>query len=174
MLYSLLKRHKKRKKGPLMALHVVLHEPDIPGNTGNVARTCVGTNSTLHLIHPLGFSIEDKMLKRAGLDYWKHLSLREYDSIEHFFAENKKGRFFFVEDYGGNTYSDFDFSSIEEDIYFIFGSETKGLPLSLLEGKEDQCLRLPMSGNVRSLNLSNTVAVVVFEALRQKGFPNLS
>ncbi len=156
-----------------MAIHVVLHEPDIPGNTGNIARTCVGTYSTLHLIHPLGFSLDDKMLKRAGLDYWKYLSLKEYDSLEHFFQENKTGQFFFVEDYGEQTYADINFATIDEDLYFIFGSETEGLPLSLLEGKEDRCLRLPMSGDVRSLNLSNTVAVVVFEALRQRRFPKL-
>lgn len=157
-----------------MALHVVLFEPEIPANTGNVARTCLATNTSLHLIHPLGFSTDDKMLKRAGLDYWQHVDVYEYKSIEQLYETYPTGRFFYVEDYGVKRYVDHDFSSVEEDIFFVFGRETSGIPLSLIEGKEDQCLRLPMSGNVRSLNLSNTVAIVVYEALRQRQFPHLT
>lgn len=157
-----------------MALHVVLFQPEIPANTGNIARTCLGTNTRLHLIHPLGFSTEDKMLKRAGLDYWQHVKVLEHRSIEDLFAKYTDGTFFYIEDYGKQYYSDYDFTAIDTDIFLIFGRETSGIPLTLLEENEERCLRLPMSGKVRSLNLSNTVAIVLFEVLRQLNFPNLS
>lgn len=157
-----------------MALHVVLFQPEIPANTGNIARTCLGTNTRLHLIHPLGFSTEDKMLKRAGLDYWQHVKVLEHRSIEDLFAKYTGGTFFYIEDYGKQYYSDYDFTAIDTDIFLIFGRETSGIPLTLLEENEERCLRLPMSGKVRSLNLSNTVAIVLFEVLRQLNFPNLS
>lgn len=158
-----------------MALHVVLYEPEIPANTGNIARTCLGTNTSLHLIHPLGFSTDNKMLKRAGLDYWQHVDVHEYKSIDDLFEKYPQGEFFYVEDYGSQTYVDHDFSIYSEaDLFFVFGRETSGIPLQLLEGKEDRCLRLPMSRKTRSLNLSNTVAIVLYEALRQLQFPNLT
>jgi len=156
-----------------MALHIVLYEPEIPANTGNVARTCLATNTSLHLIHPLGFSTDNKMLKRAGLDYWKQVDVHEHRSIEHLYDMYPDGEFFYVEDYGTKSYVDHDFRHIKDDIFFVFGRETSGIPLRLIEGKEDRCLRLPMSGKVRSLNLSNTVAIVLYEALRQKQFPHL-
>lgn len=157
-----------------MALHVVLYEPEIPANTGNVARTCLATNVSLHLIHPLGFSTNDKMLKRAGLDYWEHVDVYEYNSIDQLYEVYPDDQFFYVEDYGSKSYVDYDFSEIAEDIFLVFGRETSGIPLSLLKGNEERCLRLPMSGKVRSLNLSNTVAIVVYEVLRQLRFPNLT
>lgn len=162
------------KEGRLMALHVVLYEPEIPANTGNVARTCLATNTSLHLIHPLGFSTDDKMLKRAGLDYWQHVDVHEYESIERLYEAYPDGQFFYVEDYGGQTYVDYDFSTIVDDLFLVFGRETSGIPLSILEGNESRCLRLPMSKKVRSLNLSNTVAIVLYETLRQLGYPNLT
>lgn len=158
-----------------MALHVVLYEPEIPANTGNIARTCLGTNTALHLIHPLGFSTDNKMLKRAGLDYWKDVDVYEYESIDYLYKKHPQGQFFYVEDYGTKTYVEHDFTAYSEaDIFFVFGRETSGIPLELLEGNEDRCLRLPMSGKVRSLNLSNTVSIVLYEALRQLQFPKLT
>lgn len=157
-----------------MAIHVVLFEPEIPANTGNVARTCLATNTSLHLIHPLGFSTDDKMLKRAGLDYWEHVDVYEHDSLEALFGKYPDGQFFYVEDYGEKTYVEHKFATDNGDLFFVFGRETSGIPLRYLEGNETHCLRLPMSGKVRSLNLSNTVAIVLYEALRQLQFPNLT
>ena len=157
-----------------MALHVVLYEPEIPANTGNVARTCLGTNTSLHLIHPLGFSTDNKMLKRAGLDYWQQVEVHEYDGIEDLFRKYPEGQYFFVEDYGSKLYDEHDFTDGEADIFLVFGRETSGLPQELLIGNEERIVRLPMSGKVRSLNLANTVAIMVYEALRQQEFPNLS
>lgn len=157
-----------------MALHVVLYEPEIPANTGNVARTCLGTNTSLHLIHPLGFSTNNKMLKRAGLDYWEHVDVYEYDSIQDLFCKYPEGQFFFVEDYGAKLYDEHDFTDHQADIFLVFGRETSGIPQDLLSGNEERLVRLPMSGKIRSLNLANTVAIVVYEVLRQQQFPNLS
>lgn len=163
-----------KKKGKIMALHIVLYEPEIPANTGNIARTCLATNSSLHLIHPLGFSTDNKMLKRAGLDYWQHVDVYEYESIEHLYETHPKGQFFYIEDYGNKTYVDYDFTTTKEEIFLVFGRETSGIPPSLLKKHKERCLRLPMSGKVRSLNLSNTVAIVLYEVLRQLNFPNLT
>lgn len=156
-----------------MSLHVVLYEPEIPANTGNIGRTCLATDTTLHLIHPLGFSTDDKMLRRAGLDYWKNLDVKEYDSIEELFAKYPEGKFYYIENFGTKHYTDFDYSNTEEDLFFVFGKETTGIPKSLIEGKEDHCLRIHMNDKVRSLNLSNTAAIIVYEALRQQNFTNL-
>ncbi|MEW9675661.1 tRNA (uridine(34)/cytosine(34)/5-carboxymethylaminomethyluridine(34)-2'-O)-methyltransferase TrmL [Lentibacillus sp. L22] len=158
-----------------MSLHVVLYQPEIPANTGNIARTCLATNATLHLIHPLGFSTNDKMVRRAGLDYWQHVDVREHDSMDSFYAEYPNGEFYYIENFGTKYYTDFDFSDPDTELFFVFGRETTGIPKSLLVGKEDHCLRIHMSNSdkVRSLNLSNTAAIIVYEALRQQGFYGL-
>ncbi|MBL5768355.1 tRNA (uridine(34)/cytosine(34)/5-carboxymethylaminomethyluridine(34)-2'-O)-methyltransferase TrmL [Bacillus sporothermodurans] len=156
-----------------VAIHVVLYQPEIPANTGNIARTCAATDTKLHLIKPLGFSTDDKMLKRAGLDYWHHVNITYYDSIDEFFAKNENGEFYYIETFGEKPHSAFDYSDVNKDYYFMFGKETTGLPKDLLINNKDYFLRIPMNDNVRSLNLSNTAAILVYEALRQQGFPNL-
>ena len=156
-----------------MTNHIVLYQPEIPANTGNIARTCAGTLTHLHLIKPLGFSTEDKMVKRAGLDYWEHVNITYHDSIEEFFA-NTEGHYYLLTKFGKQTYSDFNFSNTNEDYYFIFGKETTGLPEWVKEKYAKTALRIPMSDNIRSLNLSNTAALLIYEALRQQDYPNLS
>lgn len=156
-----------------LAIHVVLFEPLIPANTGNIARTCAGTGTHLHLIHPLGFSLEDKYLKRAGLDYWEHVTLYHHDSLDAFFTEYPNGEFFYITKFGERTYSDFDYSDAEKDVFFVFGKETKGLPRELIDANIERCLRIPMNEHIRSLNLSNTAAILIYEALRQQSFGEL-
>ncbi|HLR73838.1 MAG TPA: tRNA (cytidine(34)-2'-O)-methyltransferase [Virgibacillus sp.] len=156
-----------------MGLHVVLYQPEIPANTGNVARTCLATNATLHLIHPLGFSTDDKMIRRAGLDYWYHVNVREYATIDELYATYPQGSFYYIENFGTKYYTDYDFSNIHEELFFVFGRETNGIPRELIEGKEERCLRIHMSDKVRSLNLSNTAAIIIYEVLRQQNFPNM-
>lgn len=156
-----------------MALHIVLFEPEIPANTGNIARTCLATNAVLHLIHPLGFSTDDKMLRRAGLDYWKHVNIIEHDSIEYLYEKYPEGTYYFIENFGSKSYVDYDFSNEKEDLFFIFGKESSGIPRKLIEGKEEFCLRIPMTDKVRSLNLSNTAAIIIYEVLKQQGFPQI-
>ncbi|MBS8262831.1 tRNA (uridine(34)/cytosine(34)/5-carboxymethylaminomethyluridine(34)-2'-O)-methyltransferase TrmL [Mesobacillus boroniphilus] len=156
-----------------MALHVVLYQPLIPANTGNIARTCAGTDTELHLIRPLGFSTDDKMLKRAGLDYWDHVKIHYYDSLEDFYTQNEGGEFFYVTKFGKKAHSDFDYSATEQDFFFIFGRETTGLPKEVIEANMETCLRLPMNENIRSLNLSNTAAILIYEALRQQDYRDL-
>lgn len=156
-----------------MGLHIVLYQPEIPANTGNIARTCLGTNTTLHLIRPLGFSTDDKMVRRAGLDYWKNVAIHEYDSIEELYAQYAQGIFYYIENFGTKHYTDGDYSNMEEDIFFVFGRETTGIPRALIEGKEASCLRIHMSDKIRSLNLSNSAAIVIYEALRQQNFHEL-
>lgn len=156
-----------------MGLHVVLYQPEIPANTGNIARTCAGTNTTLHLIRPLGFSTDDKMLKRAGCDYWPNVKIHYYDSIDELFETYKEGEFYFIETVGTKFYSDFDYSDTEKEHFFVFGRETSGLPKELIERNVDRCFRIPQTDKVRSLNLSNAAAIVIFEAARQQGFQGL-
>lgn len=156
-----------------MSIHVVLHEPEIPANTGNIARTCLGTGVTLHLVHPLGFSTDNKMLLRAGLDYWKHVDVHEHQSIQEIYDEFPDGTFYFIENFGTKNLYEGNFSHQDKDLFFVFGKETKGIPKKLIEGKEDFCLRIPMNDKIRSLNLSNTAAIVIYEALRQQSFPKL-
>ena len=156
-----------------MALHVALYQPEIPPNTGNIARTCLGTGTSLHLIHPLGFNIDDKTLRRAGLDYWKNVDVFEHDSFEALHAAYPEARFYYIENYGTDHYTEVDFSDSEQDLFLVFGKETTGIPRELLAGKEDSCLRIHMNDKIRSLNLANSVAIVVYEALRQQGFPKL-
>ena len=152
-------------------INVVLFEPEIPGNTGNIMRTCAGTNVRLHLIKPLGFSLDEKYIKRSGANYIDKCDYTVYENIDEFFKKNK-GKYYFLSRYGHNPPSEFNFKN-EENIYFIFGKESSGLPHSLLKDNMDNCMRLPMNKNIRALNLSNTVAIIVYEALRQKGYPNL-
>lgn len=151
-------------------MHIVLVEPEIPSNTGNIARTCAATGCVLHLVHPLGFSIDDRQLKRAGLDYWHLLDVREYQSIEELWDKHPEGRFFYASTKGGQWYSDVTYGP---DDFLVFGKETKGLPRDLIEAHRSEVVRIPIRAEARSLNLSNAVAIVVFEALRQNGFPNL-
>ena len=136
-----------------MPIHVVLYQPEIPANTGNIARTCAATGVVLHLIRPLGFSTDDKMLKRAGLDYWQHVNIIYHDSLEDFFAASQKGKYFFLSKYGNKTYTAFDYDDPDENYYFIFGRETMGCRRILIEANKERCLRIPMNDNVRSLNL---------------------
>ncbi|MBW3110761.1 tRNA (uridine(34)/cytosine(34)/5-carboxymethylaminomethyluridine(34)-2'-O)-methyltransferase TrmL [Bacillus sp. MCCB 382] len=156
-----------------MGVHVVLYQPEIPANTGNIARTCAATDTTLHLIRPLGFSTDDKMLKRAGLDYWQFVNIVYYDSLEEFFEKNEGGEFFYLTKYGKIPHTNFDYSVEDKDYFFIFGRETSGLPDDVIQNNLDRALRIPMNENVRSLNLSNTAAILIYEALRQRNYPGL-
>ncbi|MFJ7755502.1 tRNA (uridine(34)/cytosine(34)/5-carboxymethylaminomethyluridine(34)-2'-O)-methyltransferase TrmL [Peribacillus muralis] len=156
-----------------MAIHVVLYQPQIPANTGNIARTCAGTDTSLHLIRPLGFSTDDKQLKRAGLDYWENVKIHYYDSLEEFFEKNAGGEFYYLTKFGERPHSSFDYSNLDSEIFFIFGRETTGLPKDLIHDNMDRCLRIPMTDKVRSLNLSNTAAILVYEALRQQNYREL-
>ena len=151
-------------------LHIVLVEPEIPSNTGNVARTCAATKTALHLIKPLGFDISDKAVKRAGLDYWPMVDLHVHENLEEFFKDCP-GRYFFLSTKAPRSYHEAHF---QDGDYLLFGKETKGLPESLLEKNLSQCFRIPMRSDARSLNLSNSVAITVYEALRQLDFPGLS
>ena len=153
-----------------MSFNIVMVEPEIPQNTGNVARTCAVTGSRLHLVGPMGFTIDDKKLKRAGLDYWHTLDITMYDSIEEFFNKNKDGNFYFASTKSLNRYCDVEF---KDGDYILFGKETKGLDEKLLRDNKDKCIRIPMGSNQRSLNLSNSVAIIVYEALRQNNFFDL-
>jgi tRNA (cytidine/uridine-2'-O-)-methyltransferase len=156
-----------------VAVHVVLYQPEIPANTGNIARTCAATDTTLHLIGPLGFSTDDKMLKRAGLDYWEFVNIVFYDSLDDFFEKNAGCEIFFLTKFGTHAHSDIDYSEKERDYYFMFGKETTGLPKNLIADNPDRCLRIPMNENVPSLNLSNSAAIVIYEALRQQDYLDL-
>lgn len=150
-------------------LNIVLVEPQIPQNTGNIARTCAVTGASLHLVRPMGFTVTDKALKRAGLDYWDKLDITYYDGIEDFFSKND-GEFYFFTTKGRRRHSD---ASYKGKVYLIFGREDKGLPEEILYENEKNCLRIPMRNTLRSLNLSNSVAVAVYEALRQNDYPDL-
>ncbi|PAD20563.1 tRNA (uridine(34)/cytosine(34)/5-carboxymethylaminomethyluridine(34)-2'-O)-methyltransferase TrmL [Terribacillus saccharophilus] len=157
-----------------MPRHIVLFQPEIPANTGNIARTCLATDTALHLIRPLGFSTDDKMLRRSGLDYWHDVDIHYYDSIEELYEKFPEGVFYYIENFGTKHYSDYDFSDTDQDLLFVFGRESTGIPKDLLVGKEEQCLRIHMTDKVRSLNLSNTAAIIIYEALRQQRFDGLS
>ena len=156
-----------------MSINVVLFQPQIPSNTGNIARTCAGTDTNLHLIRPLGFSTDDKMLKRAGLDYWEHVNIFYYDSLDDFYEKNAGGEFFYITKFGQKAFSSFDYSHSGKDYYFIFGRETTGLPKDVIENNKEVSLRIPMNENIRSLNLSNTPAILIYEALRQQNYAHL-
>jgi tRNA (cytidine/uridine-2'-O-)-methyltransferase len=154
-------------------IHVVLYQPEIPQNTGNIMRTCAATNTQLHLIKPLGFALDEKSVRRSGMDYRDIIEPKVYEDYEHFVSLNK-GAYFFITRYGKKAPTNVAFNHCEEDIYLFFGRESTGIPKDILRPHIETCLRLPMVENARSLNLSNTVAIVVYEVLRQLDYPGLS
>ncbi|MCR5652692.1 MAG: tRNA (uridine(34)/cytosine(34)/5-carboxymethylaminomethyluridine(34)-2'-O)-methyltransferase TrmL [Ruminococcus sp.] len=154
----------------MATLNLVLVEPEIPANTGNVARTCAATGARLHLVKPFGFSLDDKHLKRAGLDYWHLLDISYYENLDEFFEKNKGGKFFYFSTKALNRHTD---AKYEDGCFLIFGKETRGLPESLLIKNRDNTVRIPMIKEARSLNLSNSVAIAAYEVLRQWGYPEL-
>ena len=154
-------------------INVVLFEPEIPQNNGNIIRTCVATKATLHLIKPLGFKIDDKTLIRSGVNYIDKLKWFVYENYDDFLSKNSNGIFYYLTRYGHKPPSKFDFSDKSANIYFVFGKESTGIPKSILKPHIDNCIRLPMSNNVRSLNLSNTVAIMVYDALKAQNYPDL-
>lgn len=155
-----------------MAIHIVFVEPEIPPNTGNIARTCAATNSVLHLVKPLGFNIDDKAVRRAGLDYWPYVDLHIHESLDDFLKENEGRRMFLATTKGGKSYAEVEYQ--DEDM-ILFGRETRGLPKEFIAANTEKAIRIPMSENtkLRSLNLSNSANIILFEALRQLKFPNL-
>ena len=152
-------------------MNIVLLEPEIPANTGNIGRSCISTNSSLHLIKPLGFSVDDKHLKRSGLDYWHDLSVCYYDDFEDFSQKQAGKQIYYAETNGAKLYTEVSYAP---DAFIVFGKESTGIPAHILEENPDRCIRIPMGGKYRSLNLSNAVAVVLYEALRQNGFRGLA
>ena len=150
--------------------NIVLVEPEIPQNTGNISRTCACTNTHLHLVRPFGFELSDRTLKRAGLDYWDKLEVSYYDNLAEFYEKNAGGKFYYMSTKASKIYTDIIFP---EGCYLVFGKESKGLDESIVYGNPDTALRIPMGKNLRSLNLSNSVAIVLYEALRQHGFKGL-
>lgn len=153
-----------------MSFNIVLVEPEIPQNTGNIVRTCSATGSVLHLVRPLGFSTDDRYLKRAGLDYWNELDIRYYDSFDEVRREFPHSSFYFASTKSAGVYTDFQY---EDGSFFVFGKETAGLPEKLLNENLRYCIRIPMQNDIRSLNLSNSVAIILYEALRQRGFDGM-
>lgn len=154
-----------------MALNIVLVEPEIPSNTGNIARTCALTGTVLHLVRPLGFSVDDKALKRAGLDYWNLVEIHYYDNFFELLEKYPYGDFYYATTKAKNNYTEFNYN---DNSFFVFGRETKGLSKEILEDNFDKGIRIPMKTNIaRSLNLANSVNIVLFEALRQLNFPNI-
>lgn len=151
-------------------MHIVLYQPEIPQNTGNIARTCAATGSTLHLIKPLGFSLADKYLKRAGLDYWHMMEYHVHENFEELLSQYPDARMHFLSTKAPKGYAEVDYG---ENDFLVFGCETRGLPESLLSRVYDRCVRIPMVPGARSLNLSNSVAIVLYEALRQRGFAGM-
>ena len=148
-------------------INIVLHEPEIPANTGNIGRTCVATGARLHLIEPLGFSLSEKALKRAGMDYWKDLDVTVYADFEDFLEKNPNAKIYMATTKSKQTYTDVQY---EDDCYIMFGKESAEIPEEILLDNKETCIRIPMLDEIRSLNLSNSVAIVLYEALRQQGF----
>ena len=153
-------------------INIVLFEPEIPTNTGNIMRTCIATNSTLHLIKPLGFSLDDKYVRRSGVNYIDKCKYFVYENIDDFYSKNK-GTMYYLTRYGHKPHTSFDYSDSNENIYFIFGKESTGIPPKLLKPHLDYCMRIPMTSDVRALNLSNCVAIMTYEALRQQNYNDL-
>ena len=153
-----------------MALNIVLFEPEIPANTGNIGRTCVATGTRLHLIEPLGFRLNEKSIKRAGMDYWEHLDVTRYINFEDFLEKNPNAKIYMATTKGQHVYTEVNY---EPDCYIMFGKESAGIPEEILVKHPDNCIRIPMLSEIRSLNLSNSVAVVLYEALRQNQFASM-
>lgn len=152
-------------------LNIVLFEPEIPANTGNIGRTCVATNTRLHLIEPLGFRLNEKNLKRAGMDYWNDLDVTTYIDFNDFMEKNPDAKIYMATTKAVNVYTEV---SYEPDCYIMFGKESAGIPEEILVDHKENCIRIPMVGDIRSLNLGNSVAIVLYEALRQNGFENMT
>lgn len=153
-----------------MALNIVLFEPEIPANTGNIGRTCVATGTRLHLIEPLGFRLNEKSIKRAGMDYWEHLDVTRYINFEDFLEKNPEAKIYMATTKGRHVYTEVNY---EPDCYMMFGKESAGIPEEILVNNPENCIRIPMLSEIRSLNLSNSVAVVLYEALRQNNFEHM-
>ena len=151
-------------------MNIVLFQPEIPANTGNIGRTCVATGTKLHLIEPLGFLLNDKTIKRAGMDYWEHLDVTRYMNFAEFLEKNPNAKIFMATTKAKHVYTDVEY---DEDCYIMFGKESAGIPEEILVENEENCIRIPMLEQIRSLNLSNSVAVVLYEALRQNHFSNM-
>ena len=151
-------------------MNIILHQPEIPANTGNIGRTCVATGSTLHLIEPLGFRLNEKEIKRAGMDYWERLDVRRYINFQDFLEKNPKAKIWMATTKAKHIYSEVEFGP---DDYIMFGKESAGIPEEILVDYEDTCIRIPMLDQIRSLNLSNSVAIVLYEALRQNQFAGM-
>lgn len=151
-------------------MNIILHQPEIPQNTGNIGRTCVATGTSLHLIEPLGFRLDEKSLQRAGMDYWQHLDVHRYVNFEEFLQKNPGAKIWMATTKAKHTYSDVEFG---ENDFIMFGKESAGIPEEILVDYEDTCIRIPMLPEIRSLNLSNSVAIVLYEALRQQGFSSM-
>lgn len=152
-------------------LNIVLYEPEIPANTGNIGRTCVATGTRLHLIEPLGFRLNEKSLKRAGMDYWKDLDVTTYIDYQDFLKKNPGAKIYMATTKAHKVYTEVDY---ESDCYIMFGKESAGIPEEILVEHEEDCMRIPMNGDIRSLNLGNSVAIVLYEALRQNGFAGMN
>lgn len=153
-------------------INIVLYEPEIPQNTGNIMRTCAGTYTKLHLIKPLGFKLDDNHVKRSGVNYIEKCEYVVYENFDEFLEKND-GEFYFLTRYGKKPHTSFDYSDASKNIYLIFGKESTGIPKEILKGYLDRCMRIPTNDYIRSLNLSNCVALVLFEVLRQQDYPNL-
>ncbi len=154
--------------------HIVLYQPQIPPNTGNIARTCAGTNAHLHLIMPLGFSLADKMLKRAGLDYWNELNIHYHENLASFLDYAQDGKLHLITKFAHKNYAEVNYSDQEKNHYFIFGNETSGLPEEFMRDHKEDCVRIPMDdSHIRALNLSNAASIIIYEALRQQNFGTL-
>lgn len=157
-----------------MTNHVVLFEPLMPANTGNIARSCAGTNTVLHLIEPLGFQLDDKHMKRAGLDYWDEVNVVMHDDLPSFMATLKADdKLFLISKFASKSYTDVNYEDTNKNYYFLFGKETTGLPETFMKEHAELALRIPMSNHIRAFNLSNSVAIVLFEALRQQKFTGM-
>ena len=152
-------------------LDIVLFEPEIPANTGNIGRTCVATDTRLHLIEPLGFRLNEKEIKRAGMDYWEHLDVIRYIDFKDFLARNRNAKIYMATTKAQKVYTEVEY---EEDCYIMFGKESAGIPEEILLDYQDTAIRIPMAGEIRSLNLGNSVAIVLYEALRQNGFAKMT
>ncbi len=153
-------------------INIVLYEPEIPQNTGNIMRTCAGTGARLHLIEPMGFKINDKTVKRSGVNYIEHCDYTIYDDWNDFLSKNE-GEFYYLTRYGRKPHTSFDYSDTSKNIYLVFGKESTGIPKEILSKDLDHCLRIPINSNIRALNVSNSVAIMLFEVLRQQDYPNL-